>query len=137
MEVTTFAGGLVTNPAEHASRGREAYAAFCRDCRSDKQGWLVRREGMTRLLDEAGITEVFAYRSVLLVVVNGRLKWTRLSDEDFIKAIIEPGSPRSVRASLLAAVASSAPRNIRVTLDESGATVSGTPQNVRVSRVEE
>lgn len=136
MEITTFAGGLVTNPAEHAPRGREAYAAFCRDCRSDKQGWLVRRDGMTRLLDETGLTEVFTHKSVLLVVVNGQLKWARLSDEDFIEAIIAPGPPRNVRASASAAVAPDPPRNVRVTVDASGTTAPDPPRNVRVSRVE-
>ena len=77
MEITTFAGGLVTNVAEHAPRGREAYAAYCRDCRSDKQGWLVRRKGMTRISDEQ-IAHVFTHKSILLAVIGDTLKWARV-----------------------------------------------------------
>lgn len=79
MEITTFAGGLVTNVAEHAPRRRESYATYCRNCRSDEQGWLVRRDGMTRISDETGITAVFAHKSVVLAVINSKLKWARVS----------------------------------------------------------
>ena len=80
MQITTFAGGLVTNVAEHAPRGREAYAAYCRNCRSDKQGWLVRRDGMTRISSETDIREVFVHKSVILAVASGILKWARIGE---------------------------------------------------------
>lgn len=76
MKVTTFAGGLVTNPAEHAPREREKYAAFCRNCRSDPQGWLIQRAGMTQLSEEP-LSHIFAHQSLLFAVSNAQLKWAR------------------------------------------------------------
>ena len=96
MEITTFAGGLVTNVAEHAPRGREAYAAHCRNCRSDEQGWLVPRKGMVSISDEDGFSEVFVYQSVALAVQNSRLRWARLQADPTTPLTFQDFNPAPV-----------------------------------------
>lgn len=77
MEVTTFAAGLITNVAEHAPRRREFSAAYCRNCRSDAQGWLVMRKGMVTLSADVAV-DVFVHKSVVFAVIDSRLKWARI-----------------------------------------------------------
>ena len=75
--VNDFSGGYMTNAAYHP--GRDKSAQFCLDCRSQEQGWLVPRKGYMSISSESGISEVFVHKNILLVVIYGILKWTRIS----------------------------------------------------------
>jgi len=77
MIIPNFNGGLVTNAGDHTPRGRENYASYARECRSDKQGWLMRRAGRIRLSDLTGFTDVFVHKTVILAVIAGNLRWAR------------------------------------------------------------
>ena len=101
--ITDFSGGLLTNAAYHP--GRNKSAQYVRDNRVDEQGWLIPRKGRIRISDEQNVTEIFVHKTILLAVINGYLKWTRLQDDneplifhDFFEGgyLIKAGSERVV-----------------------------------------
>lgn len=101
--IPSFSRGLVTN-IEGVARPWET-AQYVRDCRSDELGWLIPRRGQTRISEETGFTDVFVHKGVLLVVVNGYLRWARLGEigeqiefNDFVEGgyLIKDGDERVV-----------------------------------------
>lgn len=101
--ITDFSGGLLTNAAYHA--GRNKSAQYVRENRVDEQGWLIPRKGYIRISGEQNIVEIFVHKTILLAIVNGYLKWSRLQDDneqlifnDFVQGgyLIKSGSERVV-----------------------------------------
>ena len=76
--VNDFSGGYMTNAAYH--RGRQKSGQYVLDCRSQEQGWLIKRKGYVCVSDVSAFTDVFVHRNVLLAVVDGILKWARIGD---------------------------------------------------------
>ncbi len=82
--ILNFGAGMVTNAGDHAGRNREVTAEHLMDGRSDAQGWWVNRPGRVLLSELEDVETVFTYKTYVFIVVDGELKWGRLSGDTVI-----------------------------------------------------
>lgn len=84
--IFNFGNGLVTSAA-WAGRVRDYTANLWNNLRITDQGYLAPRDGHTVIEDSGGITQVFAHKTLLLIIQNNVLKWGQvmrsLSDIEF------------------------------------------------------
>ena len=75
FEIANFTSGLVPNAGW--SRARNAAAQDQSDLRPSDQGFLEDRAAHRTVYDDDALTQVFAYKTLLLGIIDEELKWAR------------------------------------------------------------